>query len=435
MKFANLCFNKISTEKNDQYTINYGDILQFFIIDYLYSCMDGVRKEDIVRLQVDEISKYRGEEKLLLPLNWNLFDPKYMNEDKIAIPDKILPVFLAMTLGYQHRDEYFNEYNINYLKRHEPIGCRDEDTKNILEGYGINAYINGCISSLLPQREKLITQNKIYLVDAPRGLKKHIEKLEGDLCFRTQQHYYLIDTLKEEIINDAQNMYNEYVQNARLIITSRLHVASPCMAMGIPVIFAKDSIDERFSWLDRYLKLYNEEEYDFINWNPDVIEYEEKKAEIREFNINRIKAIYYFETEKEKMNKFFETREKATYVSFKNNLFFDFQRTAKFLKREKSTQDLFEYSIWGINSKCDYFVSFMKENYPNAKLVEIVDSFKKIEYEGIKSIKPNEIEYHQNRLYFVLAVGAVNVARKKFLEMGISEKSFCLNGEEYLNTL
>jgi hypothetical protein len=43
----------------------------------------------------------------------------------------------------------------------------------------------------------------------------------------------------------AQDLIEFYRDNARLIITTRLHCALPCIAMGIPVVFFGDPTDFR----------------------------------------------------------------------------------------------------------------------------------------------------------------------------------------------
>jgi len=45
----------------------------------------------------------------------------------------------------------------------------------------------------------------------------------------------------------AQNALDEYREHASLVITTRLHCALPCVAMGIPVVFVGDPDDKRLS--------------------------------------------------------------------------------------------------------------------------------------------------------------------------------------------
>ncbi len=45
----------------------------------------------------------------------------------------------------------------------------------------------------------------------------------------------------------ALDVLNEYRTHARLVVTTRLHCALPCVAMGIPVVFVGDTRDPRLS--------------------------------------------------------------------------------------------------------------------------------------------------------------------------------------------
>ncbi len=136
MRFANILWRDRTLEGSDLKMVNMGDTLQFMVIDYLYD-QAAISREDVLKIQVSDLRDYQGE-KLILPLNWSLFNPYYMEDDRIALSENIIPVFLGMTIESMFcKDEYFNEYNISYLKRFEPIGCRDESTALILGKYHI----------------------------------------------------------------------------------------------------------------------------------------------------------------------------------------------------------------------------------------------------------------------------------------------------------
>ena len=77
MKFGNIYWQNTCTKDNEVMMVNIGDNLQFMTIDYLYSRLK-IDTNDVVRVRMDELKNYQGEE-LLLPLNWALFDPFFMN--------------------------------------------------------------------------------------------------------------------------------------------------------------------------------------------------------------------------------------------------------------------------------------------------------------------------------------------------------------------
>ncbi len=57
----------------------------------------------------------------------------------------------------------------------------------------------------------------------------------------------------------AELLLAEYRKNAKLIITTALHCAQPCMAMGIPVVFINPEYNEadRFSSMHGIIPLYS----------------------------------------------------------------------------------------------------------------------------------------------------------------------------------
>jgi len=64
----------------------------------------------------------------------------------------------------------------------------------------------------------------------------------------------------------AETILKEYA-SASLVITSRLHSALPCLAIGTPVIFVpKNPHDPRLEGYSEYLKIYSVDEFQQINW-------------------------------------------------------------------------------------------------------------------------------------------------------------------------
>ena len=71
----------------------------------------------------------------------------------------------------------------------------------------------------------------------------------------------------------GKKLLEEYKERGRLIITSRLHALSPCMAMGLPVIGLFTNISPRMAWIDKFIKLHTIEDINDIDWNGNVINY------------------------------------------------------------------------------------------------------------------------------------------------------------------
>lgn len=431
MKYANLYWQNTELSGGNYRAVNIGDNLQFMAIDYLLH--NFLPQEEVIKLQVCELTDYNGET-LIMPLNWSLFDSNYMKEDYIAISDKIIPVFLAATIASgTFREEYFNDYNISYLKRYEPIGCRDEFTVNALKSYGIRAYLNGCLTSTFPKRKSGCKAQKIFLVDVPAEVEQHIPpEIRDNAEIKTQQYYFSKDTEIEEILQRIKEQYATYAQEAKLVVTSRLHVASPCMAMGIPVIFTKDEIDVRFSWLDKYIPLYDRTQYSRINWTPGPVEYEEAKKVILQNAVKQIVGVYEKHSLAGLVDKIYEDREKKEYVSFQHTVYNNFDKAISFLKRKFRSEDTFKYSIWGMNNAAENFYRYMSHEYPNSEIKSVIDTYKETEFHGIPAIKPKDYEWEEGEIVFVLPVKASNEAMKIFAQKGIESSYYVCCGNRFI---
>ena len=164
----------------------------------------------------------------------------------------------------------------DYLNACGPVGCRDKFTLNNLKSIGINAYFSGCITMTIPKMPEREDKGQyICVVDV---VKKAREKFRGDfddkIEIREISHLRERDeTIPwEERRKSVQELLTLY-QNARCVITRRLHCALPCLSMGVPVLLVRgDEDDTRFNpyydWLHRVTVdefMNGDFEYDFLN--------------------------------------------------------------------------------------------------------------------------------------------------------------------------
>lgn len=283
MKYGRLVFSREFVSSST--VCNVGDFVQTLAIDLLYKEM-GIAKEDTVDIPFQSLASYKGE-KVLLPLNGYF----YYNREYPSFPlsEDITPVFLGL---YTTSKEYLK--HSSFWKNAGVIGCRDEATYEAVKKYGYGAYLTGCMTVLFPKREKAPENGKVFIVDAhpsidayiPEEIKKNAEYVSHEITVNDAEN---VETLIKECETATRKMYERYYNEASLVITSRLHCASPCMAMGIPVILVRDRFDERYGWIDRYLHLYTPDEYDKIDWNPEPVDIEDTKKEIKAMAISMIK--------------------------------------------------------------------------------------------------------------------------------------------------
>ena len=73
--------------------------------------------------------------------------------------NKIIPFFISFHINPIIEKYILNKNGVEYLKKHEPIGCRDLYTKSILERNGIRAYFSGCLTLTLDRKKLKIKNN------------------------------------------------------------------------------------------------------------------------------------------------------------------------------------------------------------------------------------------------------------------------------------
>lgn len=432
MKYANFCgFNTTR--------LNIGEPLQYLTVANLYHQM-GIRAGEIVNLNIDEVMEYDGEEELLLPLISPIAN--FTKNDLIAISPKIKPVFLAT---YLHTMTYLNDvdkllsnpFNLNYFFKHSPIGCRDEATYKCFKQYNIPAYINGCLTVTLPKITNL-PGKAVVLADAPKDLLPFIprEYLNAETLTASQQCL-----ISPEIINDydklfeiAKEKYKFYIDNAKLIITSRLHVALPCAAFGIPVILAKDVIDTRFSFLEKYFPVYDRSLYSQIDWNPKPINLENQKNIILKNAIERIKHTYESLAVQAELTAEFESRQKTfdyvhPHISTHNNS----EKAINYIKANWKGNKV-EYALWGATDKTAHFwKQTVEAAYPQAKLAAIFDKQAGELLLGMQKQPPENLLNMPDLCVFVCAVGAVEDALNLFNQNNIKPERYCITADQFIS--
>lgn len=259
-------------------TYNLGDNIQSLAARQYLPRVDSL-------INREEMADFQGVETKLILNGWFTHNPSRW----IPAPS-IKPLFVSFHINSSAADRILSEQGVAYLKKHAPIGCRDRHTVKILEAKGIPAHFTGCLTLTLsgyanpaPKREKCYIVDPLFnftdfedLFGSPmkmlRGLKrgnpvryckkqKYLKQIFDSEFYRTAIHRKQV--LPSAGISDdakfslAESYLRDYA-DARLVVTSRIHCALPCLAMGVPVIFINgfdDYVDScRFEGI---LELFN----------------------------------------------------------------------------------------------------------------------------------------------------------------------------------
>ena len=212
--------------------------------------------------------------------------------------EKIIPLFVAFHLNVLVREELTSSISVNYLKKHQPIGCRDTNTMDILTSAGIEAYFSGCMTLTLGKKyhneEKdhttyivdpilsvdyglnniyqalrvivrhpldiinLLKKDGLHLHDGKNKLKKIVKTalyykvyskmFSKDIIMNSTYIHHYVENKNDDfyLLDKAEQLVKLYAK-ARLVITSRIHCALPCLGLETPVIYLREKADDYIS--------------------------------------------------------------------------------------------------------------------------------------------------------------------------------------------
>ena len=144
-----------------------------------------------------------------------------------------------------------------YLRQYSPIGARDESTLEMLRRNGIDAYLSGCLTLTLPRNDSAEKTDEILLVDvdpaSEQCIRRHFpEERYISVTHKADPETYRLLPVKERM--ERANALLRRYQSAKCVITSRLHCALPCLALGTPVLLLyKDEFASRIKSFLAYL--------------------------------------------------------------------------------------------------------------------------------------------------------------------------------------
>ncbi len=199
---------------------------------------------------------------------------------------------LAKQPGSPIKYEFLNGIGGDYLKAYGPIGCRDYYTRDQLQALGIESYFSGCITMTIPKMPETPEKGSyICLVDLEEKVANKMKKLlaEKNMDVRVITHNRERNSEmswedREKQVTDLLTLY----QNARCVVTKRLHCALPCLALETPVFMIKEMEDDiRFdpyydflhrTTVTKFMK--DEYSYDFMNPPANKDDYKKYREEL-----------------------------------------------------------------------------------------------------------------------------------------------------------
>ena len=292
MKYKLLSVNTID------HRTNIGDYVQALAASQFLPSFDGF-------VNREELSQYDGEECVVIMNGWFMLCPNNWPPSM-----NIRPIFLSFHINVAATEKLLNNNSLKYLKEHEPIGCRDRYTLNLLRQEGIKSWFTGCLTLTLGKKytstekkenvyfvdpciPKLTKQDRVKrivsLLSHPILVYRISKKLSNqgrhnsfrNRIYKSSQFIRLYSEIftkeclvnaifisheskqydvwsNEERMNEADSLIRMY-SCAKFVVTSRLHCALPCLGLQTPVYFTQGvSCNEKSSCrFDGLTELFN----------------------------------------------------------------------------------------------------------------------------------------------------------------------------------
>ncbi len=314
------------------YTENIGDDIQSLAAKQFLPRVD-------IYVDRDKPNKVHCDEEVKIIFNgWFSHHP-----ENFPPAECLKPLFISFHAG----NRLLSRRMVDYLKKHEPVGCRDLYTLSILKKKNVNGYFSGCLTLVLDYKYKNFSNEKkdqILIVDLDKeALKLLPRNLLNSSRFLSHYHFKftyenvdktisskikkmtiygympksikrILKSIKYHLINKplvkfdfsikakkfdvkyklklAEDFIKKYA-SAKLVITSRLHAALPAVAFGTPAILVYKNFDfYRFDGLVNFVHNFSLREFkrniDKINWeNPPPNPNQEKLKEIKRHLIEK----------------------------------------------------------------------------------------------------------------------------------------------------
>lgn len=355
-------------------TPNLGDDIQTYAASRFYKKIDYY----IDRENISYFVPNKKEKVKVIMNGW-------YNHDKtnFLISPYIQPLFesihfskndLILQPGYNFIDGYAKDVMSKY-----EIGCRDNETLNVLKRIGYkNVYFSSCITTTIEPIGEKKEEDYIVAVDLNPKIIKHLRKITNKKIIETthwtfikpntsyrekikkieEYNYSSTEDRKKIVKNYSRLSFEQRMkkvekqlklyQNAKLVITDRIHVGLPCLGLNTNVLLI------------------------YYKKNEDRIK------TFKDFIINCTEEEFLNKTEKDLL----KVKNKTTYLSYKNKII---DKTNEFMNSKVEKQKLPEIE--------DYKNFIKREKYLKSMYIEkiniIVDENKKLKKELDITIENN----------------------------------------------
>jgi hypothetical protein len=130
-----------------------------------------------------------------------------------------------------------------FLRRWGPVGARDIFTLEQLERRNIPAYHSGCLTLTLPRDDRVVRTDTIVACDLPPAALAYVRRIAtGPVEEVTHLGGEHLDAAGRDA---AAGALLDLYAGAAAVVTTRIHAALPCLALGTPVLLVHEARPQR----------------------------------------------------------------------------------------------------------------------------------------------------------------------------------------------
>lgn len=177
-------------------------------------------------------------------------------------PPNLVPIYASV--HFSNATILQDPRNVQHLKKHSPIGARDHKTLFMLRAAGIPSYYSGCFTAGIKPRACTTEKKGLIVVDG-------IDHPLSDVAVETIGHRLGMDPSRishdpegtglsfnqyaSESLSQAEELLRAYC-SSQCVVTTKIHCALPCLAMGVPVILVHPNpAEERLAPAAEFLEV------------------------------------------------------------------------------------------------------------------------------------------------------------------------------------
>lgn len=252
------CYNYEHYKNYKPQTVNIGDYIQSIAANQFVNSSYFIDRDHLIDLPLQGYSIVNG---------WF-----YLDNYRHRFCDRTLPV----SLHINNIDDLGIDKAVESLKECMPVGCRDFSTYEYLRKKKIDAYFSSCLTTTLDYKflsnnlhrkgiifvdvnKNIFKLNRVFPLNRSLSILRLRELIKNLLsAYNDSPIDYLytdlpITTPVSECFDFAKSLIKKY-SSAELIVTTRLHCALPCLALGTPVLLIGDNYDSlRFNGLTDFI--------------------------------------------------------------------------------------------------------------------------------------------------------------------------------------